>query len=60
MIKLKKPRTPMYGNDRTVDEARYLTHCTNIARILADKNGWGDINNRLKMYIEITNAELEE
>jgi len=57
MIKLKKPHIPMY--DRATDEARYLTHCMNIARILADKNGFGGIDNRLKMYIEITGAELE-
>lgn len=43
-----------------MEEARYLTHCTNVARILADKNGWGTVDERLKMYVEITGAELDD
>lgn len=41
-----------------MEEARYLTHCMNISRILADKNGWGDVDTRLKRYVQITGAEL--
>lgn len=43
-----------------MEEARYLTHCTNIAHILADKNGCGTVNSRLAMYVQITGAELED
>ena len=54
-MKLQKPD----GKFDDIAEKRYLTHCTNIARIVADKNGWGQTNDRLKIYVQITGAELD-
>jgi len=54
-MKLKKPI-----GVSSIDEKRYLTHCMNIARILADKNGWGTVDARLKLYVDITGVELAD
>jgi len=51
-MKLKKP---IGVSD--IDEERYLTHCTNIARIIATEHGsWRD---RIKLYLSVTQAKVE-
>lgn len=52
-MKLKKPLT-------LDSEAQYLSHCANIAQIIAHIDNDVDIDGRFQKYVEITDAEIED
>lgn len=49
--------SPPKGYSIPVSEVRYLTHCTNIANIIAHGQSQTIIDARIKMYLRITEEQ---
>lgn len=57
-MKLRMP--DRLTSDQYVQETRYLNHCANIARIIANNDSVRSAEWGIELYLKLVDAEVEE